>query len=161
VAGAVAAGGVAIAAADLCLAVVSWRRQSVLPGLLGILGIPLVALAIASGATTNAGEGRLATALILTIVGGALSVLGHLFDRLLDDEPDSGNGEVAHPDGREPIPRDERGRRIAPAPDHPALLQPDGSPAQPRRFGDSSIGNWSTRRRDAVGRLAESSAIEP
>jgi hypothetical protein len=95
VAVALAAGGVAIAAADLCLAVVSWRRRSVLPGLLGVAGITLVAFAIASGTTSNAGEGCLAIAVILTIVGGALYALGHVFERLLDDEPEKGDGDVA------------------------------------------------------------------
>ena len=94
-AGAVTAGGVAIAAADLCLTVVSWRQQSVLAGMLGVAGVPLVAFAIAAGATSNAGEDALAIALILTIVGGALYALGHAFNRLLDDEPNEGDGDVA------------------------------------------------------------------
>jgi hypothetical protein len=94
VAGSLTAGGVAIAAADLCLTVVSWRQQSVLAGLLGLAGVPLVASAIAAGVTSNAGEGALAIALILTIVGGALYSLGHVFERLLDDEPEKGDGDV-------------------------------------------------------------------
>ena len=92
---ALVAGGVAIAAADLCLAVVSWRGRSVLPGLLGLAGITLVAFAIASGTTSSVGEGCLAIAVILTIVGGALYAIGRVFERLLDDEPETGDGDVA------------------------------------------------------------------
>lgn len=83
-----------IAAADLFLAAVSWRRRSVLPGLLGAAGIPLVAFAIASGTSSNAGEGRIAIALTLTIVGAALYVLGQVFERLLDDQPERGDGDA-------------------------------------------------------------------
>ena len=93
-AGALTAGGVAIAAADLCLAVVAWRHLSVLAGLLGAAGISLVAFAIASGTGSTAAEAALAFALILTAVGGALYALGHLFERLLDDEPEKGDTDV-------------------------------------------------------------------
>jgi hypothetical protein len=95
VAVALAAGGVAIAAVDLWLAVVSWRRRSVLPGLLGVAGIALAASAIASGTTSSVGEGCLAVAVIFTIVGGALFALGQAFERLLGDEPEKGDGGVA------------------------------------------------------------------
>lgn len=93
-AGALTAGGVAIAAADLCLALVAWRRLSVLVGLLGVAGVSLVAFAIASGASSSAAEGALAIALILTLVGAALYALGLLFERLLHDEPEKGDRDV-------------------------------------------------------------------
>ncbi|MBV9417275.1 MAG: hypothetical protein JO363_19975 [Solirubrobacterales bacterium] len=93
-AGALTAGGVAIAAADLCLAVVAWRRLSVLAGLLGLAGVSLVGFAIASGTSSSAAEGALAIALILTIVGAALYALGHLFERLLDDDPENGDRDA-------------------------------------------------------------------
>ena len=78
--GALTAGGVAIAATDLCLAIVAWRRLSVLAGLLGVVGVALVAFAIASGTSSSPAHGALAVALILTVMGGALYALGHLFE---------------------------------------------------------------------------------
>jgi hypothetical protein len=91
VAGALAAGGVAITAADLWLAVVSWRRRTVLPGLIGVAGITLVAFAIALGTTSDLGEGCLAIAVILSLVGAGLYALGHVLERLLDDGPETGD----------------------------------------------------------------------
>lgn len=80
-----AAAGGAIAAGDLWLVVVCWKRRTVLGGLAGAVGIPLVALAIASGARDSAGEGALVIALVLLFVGVGLYVLGQVFERLLDD----------------------------------------------------------------------------
>jgi len=85
---ALAAGGVAVAVADLCLVAISWKRQTVLGSVLGAVGIPLVAFAIASGPTGSAGEGALVIALILLLVGGALYALGHALEPLLDEEPE-------------------------------------------------------------------------
>jgi hypothetical protein len=87
-AAALAAGGVAVALADLWLAAISWKRQTVLGALLGAVGIPLVAFAIASGPTGGAGEGALVIALILLLVGAGLYALGQALERLLDEKPD-------------------------------------------------------------------------
>ena len=55
--------------------------------MLGAVGIPLVAFAIASGPTGGAAEGALAIALILLTVGVVLYSLGKAFERLLDEPP--------------------------------------------------------------------------
>ncbi len=86
--GALAAGGVAIAVADRWLAIVSVRDQTVLGGLLALVGLALVAFAITSGPSGSLAEGALLVALIFLGVGGALDGLGQLFERLLDDAPD-------------------------------------------------------------------------
>lgn len=80
-----AAGSAAIAVGDLWLVVVCWKRRAVLGGVAGVAGIPLVALAIASGLSGSASEGALVVALALLIVGVGLYVLGQDFERLLDD----------------------------------------------------------------------------
>ena len=87
-AAALAAGEVAVAVADLCLVAISWKRQTVLGSVLGAVGIPLVAFAIASGPAGSGGEGALVIALILLLVGGALYALGQALERLLDEEPE-------------------------------------------------------------------------
>ena len=86
--GALAAAGAAIAAGDLWLVVTCWKHQAVLGGVLGAVGIPLVAFATASGLTGSAGEGALVIALILLIVGVALYGLGQTLERLLDEPPE-------------------------------------------------------------------------
>ena len=88
---ALAAGGVAVAVADLWLAAICWKRQTVLGSVLGGVGIPLVAFAIESGPTGSAGEGALVIALILLLLGGALYVLGQALEPLLDEEPEEGD----------------------------------------------------------------------
>jgi hypothetical protein len=87
-AGALAAGGVAVATADLVLVAISWRSRTVLGGLLGAIGIPLVAFAIASGPGGNAAVATLAIALIFLIVGAVLYGIGQVFERLLDADPE-------------------------------------------------------------------------
>ena len=86
-AGALAAAGAAIAAADLWLVLICWKHRTVLGAVLGAVGIPLVAFAIASGPTGSTAEGALATALILLIIGVVLYSLGKAFERLLDEPP--------------------------------------------------------------------------
>jgi hypothetical protein len=88
---ALAAGGVAVAVADLWLAAISWKRQTVLGAVLGAAGIPLVAFAIASGPSGGAGEGALVVALILLLVGAGLYALGQALERLLGEEPEEGD----------------------------------------------------------------------
>jgi hypothetical protein len=57
---------------------------------LGAVGIPLVAFAIVSGPTTT-GEGALAIALAMLIVGVALYGLGQAIERLLGGPSDEEN----------------------------------------------------------------------
>lgn len=84
--GALAAGGAAVAVADLWLTVVSLRHETVLGVLLGSAGIGLVAFAIASGPSGSVAEGALVAALIFLGVGVAINALGQLVEGLLDDE---------------------------------------------------------------------------
>ena len=86
--GALVTGGAAIAVGDVGLVAMCWRRQAVLGGVLGALGIPLVAFALASGPTVDPGEGTLAIALALLIIGVGLYCLGQTFERLLEEQPD-------------------------------------------------------------------------
>jgi hypothetical protein len=96
VAAALAAGAVAVAAADLWLVTICWQRRAVLGGILGAVGIPLVAFAIASGLTGSTGEAALVIALVLLIVGGALYALGQALERLLEQEPRTRSEIAAH-----------------------------------------------------------------
>jgi hypothetical protein len=86
--GALAAGGGVIAVGDLWLLAACWRRRAVLGGLLGTVGIPLVVFAIASGPTADPGQGTLAIALALLIVGVGLYGLGRALEQLLNEAPD-------------------------------------------------------------------------
>lgn len=79
--------GAAIVAADLGLVAICWRHQTVLGGVLGAAGVPLVMFAIAFGPTGTTQDGILAIALVLLIVGAALYSLGQALERLLDDGP--------------------------------------------------------------------------
>jgi hypothetical protein len=90
VVGALAAGAVAIATADLFLVAISWRSRTVLGGLGGVVGIPLVVFAIASGLTSSAAEAALVIALIFLIVGTALYGLGQAFEQLRGADPAGG-----------------------------------------------------------------------
>jgi uncharacterized SAM-binding protein YcdF (DUF218 family) len=81
-------GGAAIAVGDVGLVAICWRRQAVLGGVLGAVGIPLVVFAIVSGPTADPGEGALTIALVLLIIGVALYVLGQALERLLEERPD-------------------------------------------------------------------------
>jgi hypothetical protein len=82
---------VAIAIADLGLLAICWRHRTVLGAVLSAVGIALVAFAIASGPAGSTGEGTLAIALTLFIVGGVLYALGQTLERLLDEEAEDGN----------------------------------------------------------------------
>jgi hypothetical protein len=86
--GALAAGGAAIAVGDLWLIAICWRRRAALAGVLGAAGIPLVVFAIASGPTADPGEGTLAIAVALLIIGVGLYGLGQALERLLEEGPD-------------------------------------------------------------------------
>lgn len=82
---ALAIAGAAVVAGDMWLVAICWRHQSVLGGVLGVAGIPLVTIALASRRTGSTEEGLLAIALVLLIVGAGLYSLGQALERLLDD----------------------------------------------------------------------------
>jgi len=86
--GALAAAGAAIGVGDLWLLAICWRGRTVLGGVLGAVGIPLVVFAIASGPTVGAGEATLAIALALLVIGAVLYGLGQAVERLLEERPD-------------------------------------------------------------------------
>jgi anaerobic C4-dicarboxylate transporter len=88
VAGVLSAASVAIACGDLVLVVFCWRRRSVLGGLLGAVGIPLVVFAIVSAPTRGAREVLLVIAAIVLAIGIVLYCLGQVLQRLLDEEPE-------------------------------------------------------------------------
>jgi peptidoglycan/LPS O-acetylase OafA/YrhL len=79
---------VAVAAADLGLGVISWKRRSVLPGLLAVLSIPVVAFSVFGDPTRPAHEAALVIAAIMLVVAIALYGIGQAIQRLLDSEPD-------------------------------------------------------------------------
>jgi uncharacterized membrane protein YczE len=87
-AGTLAACAIVIATADLGLIVISWKRRTVLGGVAGVLGIGLVAFAIASSLRGDAADAALVIALIFLIVGGVLFGLGQAVERLLDEQPE-------------------------------------------------------------------------
>jgi hypothetical protein len=83
-AAALGAAGAAVAAGDVALLAIAWRSQTVLSGVLGATGIPLVVLANLSGRGGGTAVAILVIALLLLIVGAAIYALGQAFERLLD-----------------------------------------------------------------------------
>ena len=76
-----------IAARDVGLIVVCSKHRAVLTGVLGTVGLALVAFAVASGLTGSVGEGALVIAVITLVVGFGLYGLGQILERLLNGEP--------------------------------------------------------------------------
>ena len=91
--GALTAAGVVVAVGDVSLIVGCWKSRTVLGGVLGACGVPLVAFAISAGSSRRASEEALLIAAIALVIGTALYALGQVFDRLLDDESED---EVRH-----------------------------------------------------------------
>ena len=87
-AGAFAAGAVAVAVGDSWLLAKCWRTRTVLGGILAAVGIALVGLAVASRLSGGAGGAALLIAGAFSVVGGVLYGIGQAFERLLDDEPE-------------------------------------------------------------------------
>ena len=85
---AVLAASAVIALGNFFLLVICWKRRTALGGLLGAVGVALVAFAIARGPSRGAGELALWGAVGTLFFGSALYALGQLFERLLDDGPD-------------------------------------------------------------------------
>jgi hypothetical protein len=84
---ALAAGGVAVAAGDVVLLAISWRSRTVLGGLLGAVGLPIVGFALVSGPSSES-VAALVIALVLLVVGSALYGLGQALERLVDTDPE-------------------------------------------------------------------------
>lgn len=82
-AGALAAGGAAVAAGDVVLLAISWRSRTVLGGMAGAVGIPLIGSALVSGPNGDS-VAALVIAFVFLVVGSALCGLGRAFERLLD-----------------------------------------------------------------------------
>ena len=87
-AGAFAAGAVAVAVGDSWLLAKCWRTRTVLGGILAAVGIALVGLAVASRLSGGAGGAALVIAGAFSVVSGVLYGIGQAFERLLDDEPE-------------------------------------------------------------------------
>ena len=82
------AAGALIALGDVCLVVTCWRSRTVLGGLLGVAGIPLLVSAAASGFDRSASNYALLGAGVALAIGTALYALGHVLERLLGEEPE-------------------------------------------------------------------------
>jgi hypothetical protein len=83
----IAASGL-IALGDIALVVICWRSRTVLGGLLGVAGIPLVVFAAVPGFGRGESKDALLGAGIALAIGAALYGLGHVLERLLDEEPE-------------------------------------------------------------------------
>ena len=95
---AVLAASVVIALGNFLLLMICWKRRTALGGLLGAVGVALVAFAIARVPSRGAGELALWGAVGTLFFGSALYALGQLFERLLDDGPDdAARGQHAMP----------------------------------------------------------------
>lgn len=77
-----------IAGGDVLLFAVSWRSRTVLGVVAGVIGIPLVVYAIASGLDGGVAGEALVIAFIFLLVGTALYGLGQGLERLLDTDPE-------------------------------------------------------------------------
>ena len=85
---ALTAGGVLIALGDVALVAISWRDKSVLGGVLGLVGIPLVLFSRLGARTRASSEQALVIAAGALVLGAALVALGRALERLLDTEPE-------------------------------------------------------------------------
>lgn len=77
-----------IAAADVWLAGISWRRRSVLAGLVAAGGIPVVTFYVLPDPTQGPHEDVLVIATVLLWIGVGLLCIGQFVQRLLDTELD-------------------------------------------------------------------------
>lgn len=78
----------AVAAADLWLILICWRRRTVLGGVAGLIAIPTLAFAAAHGLSGGAARAAVLIALIFLIVGAVLLGLGQTLQRLLETPGD-------------------------------------------------------------------------
>ena len=72
----------------MALVAISWRDKSVLGGVLGLVGIPLVLFSRLGAGTRASSEQALVIAAGALVLGAALFVLGRAVERLLDTEPE-------------------------------------------------------------------------
>ncbi len=84
-----AAGSLAILAADVWLVVLCWQHRTVLGGVAGAVSGSLVVFALLSGLTGGSDEASLAIALMFLVLGACLYGLGHALEGLLDEEAES------------------------------------------------------------------------
>ena len=76
------AAGLSVAIGDLWLVVFCWMRRSVLAGLLGAVGIPVVLFAISTVRPATPDEAVLLIAGIMLVIATALYGLGHWLQQL-------------------------------------------------------------------------------
>jgi hypothetical protein len=88
VAAALTAAGILVALGDVALVVTCWRSKSVLGGILGLIGIPLVLFARLGAPTHASSEQALLIATGALVLGAALLALGRALERLLDSAPE-------------------------------------------------------------------------
>ena len=93
--GATLAVALTLIAAELGLATISWRRQSVLSALAALIGIAAATTALVLGGSGGASTEALGGSLFALFVGSGVFLLGQLLERALDDEPagDSPDGD--------------------------------------------------------------------
>jgi hypothetical protein len=85
---ALTAAGVAIAAGDVWVVLICWKRRSVLGGLLGAISMAIAVFAVVSGPSHGRGKDALAIAAIALLIATALYGLGQALQRLLDEDPE-------------------------------------------------------------------------
>ncbi len=82
------AAGLAVAVGVLWLVVISWKSRSVLVGILGAAGIPILLFAVAGRPTRDSHGAALLIAGIMLVIGTALFRVGHSLQQVLGREPD-------------------------------------------------------------------------
>jgi hypothetical protein len=80
-----AAAGVLVVAGGICLCVACWRRRSVLGGLLGAASISIVSFRLGVGGGRHVTSYSLAVGALALVIGTALSGIGQVLERLLDE----------------------------------------------------------------------------
>jgi hypothetical protein len=78
-----------VGAGNVGLAVVCWRRRTVLGGVAAVIGFGLSVFAAMNGIAGESAVTGTVAALIFLLLGSALLALGRLLERLLTNPPDS------------------------------------------------------------------------
>jgi hypothetical protein len=86
VSAALAAAGVLVVAGDIYLCVACWKRESVLGGVLGAASAAAVLFGMAGGAGRHVAHYSLAVGAVALVIGTALYGIGHVLERLLENE---------------------------------------------------------------------------
>ena len=79
------AAAIAVGAGDLLLLLASWRTQTVLAGVLGLVGFALAVWAVAGGPMGRSGKLALVGALVALVLGSCLLAAGKALTRLLGE----------------------------------------------------------------------------